>query len=301
MKSLIFSSVLALICLIQFSTAASKFHNLIFLKNQNCLLLLDKPTRWGIIAAGRISHDFIKSLKNYPLSEHQVVAIASRDLNRAQDYARRFNITRAYGSYAQLANDSQVDVVYIGTINPYHLPVAKMMLMAGKPVLCEKPLTMNKKQTKELIELAERKNLFLMEAVWSRFLPSYVFAMNEIAKGTIGEVLHVDARFTPYLLNVPRLVQKKLGGGTVLDLGGYAANVILLGFNHAKPTEIKAVGVLNEDKVEVAVSASLKFPGGKLGTIMLDIRGNAPSEAMFMGTKGYIRVCYALTIVLLVI
>ena len=125
----------------------------------------------------------------HPESEHKVVAIAARDLDRAQAYANTLNISRAYGSYAELANDAEIDVVYVGTINPFHLPVVKMFLEAGIPVLCEKPLALNTAEVEEMVALAESKNVFLMEAMYSRFIPAFEFITEQIASGVIGEVV----------------------------------------------------------------------------------------------------------------
>jgi len=130
-------------------------------------------TRWGIVSAGLISHDFTNAIGIHPAEDHQVVAVAARKLTDAEEFAAKHGIKRAYGNYEDLAKDADIDVIYIGAINTVHLPLAKLYLNAGKAVLCEKPLCMNLKETQELVELARSKKLFLMEAVWSRCLPAY--------------------------------------------------------------------------------------------------------------------------------
>ena len=120
-------------------------------------------TRWGIFGAGKIAHDFVVAMKTLPENEHKVVAVAARSLERAAEFADRHNIEKAYGSYQELARDANVEVVYIGTIHPQHAPHCKLALSHGKHVLCEKPMTMNLKQTKEVFELAKAKGLFVME------------------------------------------------------------------------------------------------------------------------------------------
>ena len=122
--------------------------------------------RLGIYSGGMISHDFVIGFKTLPETSHKVVAVAARSLDSAQSFAATHSIPRSYGSYDELAADPEVDVVYIGTIHPTHLSSAKKMLEAGKPVLCEKPLTMNAEETRAMIALAKEKILFLMEAVW---------------------------------------------------------------------------------------------------------------------------------------
>ena len=153
-------------------------------------------TRWGIASAGRISHDFTNAIVGVlPGEDHQVIAVAARKLEDAEKFASRHGIDRAYGDYAALASDPDIDVVYVGSINPHHLSLAKMFLEAGKNVLCEKPLCMNLRETAELVEVARRKKLFLMEAIWSRCIPSYQALKEEIAAGTIGDVKQVLCTF----------------------------------------------------------------------------------------------------------
>lgn len=125
--------------------------------------------KWGIASAGLISYDFANALSTFSKDEHDVVAVAARDLRRAQKFAKRFDIPKAHGDYLELAKDANVDAVYIGVLNPQHLEVSLMMLDHGKHVLCEKPLSMNEKQCRQLIEYAKEKNLFLMEGMPKTF------------------------------------------------------------------------------------------------------------------------------------
>ena len=120
-------------------------------------------TRWGICGTSRIAHDFIVAMKTLPEKDHKVVAVSSRSVERAAEFADRHNIEKAYGSYEELARDNDIEVVYVGTIHPEHAALCKLALNHGKHVLCEKPMTMNLKDTKELFELAKEKGLFIME------------------------------------------------------------------------------------------------------------------------------------------
>ncbi|CAG2060983.1 unnamed protein product, partial [Timema podura] len=164
-------------------------------------------TRWGIASAGKISHDFVIALSILPHTEHVVVAVAARQLNRAKDFATLHNIKAAYGSYEELAKDPNVDVVYVGAIHPQHVQITSLMLSSGKPCLVEKPLTMNLKETKQLINLARNKKLFLMEAIWSRFFPVYQLLRDELKAGTLGDVLQVNVNFGIPIENVDRIKQ----------------------------------------------------------------------------------------------
>lgn len=150
---------------------------------------------WGILSAGKISHDFVNALETLNKDDHQVVAIAARDLNRAEDFAKRFNIPTAYGSYLELAKDASVEIVYIGVANKQHLEASILMLKHGKHVLCEKPLCINGKQSKQLIAYAEEKRLFLMEAIWSRCFPSYQYIREQIDSGSLGPIESVELDF----------------------------------------------------------------------------------------------------------
>lgn len=151
--------------------------------------------KWGIASAGKISHDFVNALGTLNIDEHQVVAVAARDKTRAEEFTKQFGIKNAYGSYEELAKDTDVEVVYVGTLNPYHMEVAILMLENNKHVLVEKPLCMNEKQARKLISYAERKQLFLMEAIWSRFFPSYQYLQKQINNGMLGEIEKVDVSF----------------------------------------------------------------------------------------------------------
>lgn len=161
--------------------------------------------RWGIAAAGKISWDFVNALGTLSDNDHHVVAVAARDLGRAQEFAGKFDIPKAYDGYLKLAQDPDVEVVYIGVLNPQHFEVAYLMLEHGKHVLVEKPLCMNEKQAKKLIAYAERKKLFLMEAIWSRFFPSYQYLQKQIQSGNLGEIKSLDVHFGFPIEHVDRL------------------------------------------------------------------------------------------------
>ncbi|XP_076296422.1 trans-1,2-dihydrobenzene-1,2-diol dehydrogenase [Lasioglossum baleicum] len=247
-------------------------------------------TRWGIASAGKISHDFVSALGTLPESEHVVIAVAATDLARAQTFSKTHKIEKAYDSYLKLAQDKDIDIVYIGAIHPMHYEIAKLMLNNGKHVLCEKPLTMNYKQASGLIDLAKSKKLFLMEAIWSRCFPAYEILQREIQSGSIGEVYQVLVSFGFNLSDVDRLNTRKLGGGTILDLGVYPIQFACLVYNHEVPQTVKASGCLNEDGVDISTSASLQYKGNRTATVLFHSKVNMPNEAYVMGTKGMIKI-----------
>ena len=208
----------------------------------------------------------------------------------AQKFAEIHEIANAYGTYEELAKDPNVEVVYIGTIHPYHLPVAKMMLNNGKHVLVEKPLTLNYKGSSELLQLAKEKGLFCMEALCSRFVPSYQFLMQQLKNGVIGDVYHVNVTFGLQLSNIDRVMKKSLGGGTLLDIGIYAINIVEMVYGGQMPLNIQSVGHLNSDGCDQSVSVSMLFNNGKTASIATHSLVQLPCEASIIGTKGTIKV-----------
>ncbi|CAG2170561.1 unnamed protein product, partial [Oppiella nova] len=216
----------------------------------------------------------------------QFVAVGSRRLSGAQDFAKRHNITKAYGSYDELAKDPDVQVVYVGTVNNVHLDNVKLLLENGKHLLVEKPLAMNSKQVEEMIALAKSKRLFFMEALVSRFTPSFVFVMDQIRRGVIGHVYHVNAGLGYKMILEDRVATRELGGGTVLDLGIYAIGIADQAYDGEMPTKISAIGQLNENGVDLNFAANLKYGGNRTASIFANSLLLLPNEAFIVGTNG---------------
>ena len=243
--------------------------------------------RWGIAAAGKISHDFCVGLSTLPFDEHQILAVGARQKERATQFAKIHEIPQAFGSYEELANCKDVDIVYIGCLNPQHYEVAKLMLEHGKHVLCEKPLCMNRDQAKKLILYAEQKKLFLMEAVWSRFFPAYQYVRKQIETGVLGEIQHVEVSFGFPLNDVNRLQKKDLGGGVVLDLGVYTIQFSQWAFQEP-PQKIVAIGELNAEGVDVDVKVDLHYTGGRKSKMAFSSKEEFDNKAVITGSKGQI-------------
>ncbi|XP_026029103.1 trans-1,2-dihydrobenzene-1,2-diol dehydrogenase [Astatotilapia calliptera] len=248
-------------------------------------------TRWGICSAGKISHDFTVALKTLPLEEHQVVAVAARKLEDAQEFAKKHSISKAYGSYEELARDRDIDVVYIGVIHPYHLNTCLLFTNAKKNVLCEKPLAMNTKEVQQILASAKKNGVFLMEAVWTRFFPVSVEIRRLLAQGELGEVKMVRSEFGLPLMHVPRAMQKELGGGALLDIGIYCLQFVSMVYNGEKPESIQASGVVHvETGVDETVVAILKYSKNRMAVITCSSGVKLPNDAIIMGTKGTVRV-----------
>ncbi|XP_057705597.1 trans-1,2-dihydrobenzene-1,2-diol dehydrogenase-like isoform X2 [Corythoichthys intestinalis] len=247
-------------------------------------------TRWGICSAGKISNDFTVALKTLPSEDHQVVAVAARNLERAQEFGKKHSIPVTYGSYDELAQDPNIDVVYIGVIHPYHLKACLLFMDAKKNVLCEKPLAMNAKEVKEILASAKRNDVFLMEAVWSRFFPASVEIRRLLAQGEVGEVKMVRAEFGLSLMHLSRSMNKELGAGTTLDLGIYPLQFAIMVYGGETPESITATGVCTETGVDETVVVTLMFSKGRMAVITTSSGLELDNDAVIVGTKGNIRI-----------
>ncbi|WP_407270456.1 Gfo/Idh/MocA family protein [Radiobacillus sp. PE A8.2] len=243
--------------------------------------------RWGIIGTGGISNTFAKDLayaKNAAL-----VAVGSRTNESAKKFADNFAISRSYGSYQELAEDPEVDAVYVGTPHPFHKENVLTCLRAGKAVLCEKSFAMNAQELEELISFAREKKLFLMEAMWTRFLPPIVKVREWIDSGKIGDVRLVKADFGFRAPWDPdwRLLNKNLGGGALLDAGIYPVSFasMILG---SKPDNIASTAHIGETAVDEHFSVLLSYPSGKAAQLNGGIQLRLKNEAIIHGAEGYI-------------
>ncbi|XP_031619181.1 trans-1,2-dihydrobenzene-1,2-diol dehydrogenase-like isoform X2 [Contarinia nasturtii] len=246
--------------------------------------------KWGIAAAGKITQDFVNAVNTLNKDDHDLVAVAARDLNRAKEFAKKFGVKKAYGSYLELAQDQDIEVVYVGTLNPQHLEVATLMLENGKHVLVEKPLCLNEKQAHKLITCAKQQNLFLMEAIWSRMFPSYQYVRKQIENGVLGDIQTVEVEFGfASLKNKDRVTKNCLGGGTVLDLGVYAIQCCQWAFKQA-PKSINATGTLNDEGVDVDVLVEISYGDNKVGKIKTSALNTLSNTAKIIGTKGQITI-----------
>ncbi|XP_075394151.1 trans-1,2-dihydrobenzene-1,2-diol dehydrogenase [Tenrec ecaudatus] len=242
--------------------------------------------RWGIVSVGLISSDFTTVLRAMPPSEHQVVAVAARDLSRAKEFARKHEIPKAYGSYEELAKDPNVEVAYIGTQHPQHKAAVMLCLAGGKAVLCEKPLAVNAAEVHEMVAEARSRGLFLMEAIWTRFFPALEALRDVLAQGTLGDLRVARAEFGKDLTILPRATDWAQAGGGLLDIGIYCIQFISMVFGRQRPEKISAVGRRHETGVDDTVTVLLQYPGGVHGSFTCSITAELNNTAFVSGTKG---------------
>jgi len=243
--------------------------------------------RWGILSTGSIARKFAEALQSADGAE--LVAVGSRTQEKADAFAGQFKVPHSHGSYEALAADGDVDAVYVATPHPMHHPNSLLCLRAGKAVLCEKPFTVNAKQAAELISLARKKKLFLMEAMWTRFLPILVKTREILTAGAIGEVRMVSAQFAFDAGWNPqgRLLNAELGGGGLLDVGVYCVSLasMVLG----EPSRIAGLADIGKTGVDEKSAVVLGYDGGQLAVAVSGVRLSVPHEAMIFGTKGMMR------------
>ena len=246
----------------------------------------NKTLKWGILGTGRIATVLASALQDVENSE--LYAVGSRDLIKAQKFASEYHIPVAYGSYEELVQDEQIDVVYIASPHNAHLENTLLALNHNKHVLCEKPLGVNQKEVNLLIEKATDKKLFLMEALWSRFLPNIIKTKELVETGEIGEVKLITAFFSFKSDKGPehRQFNIDLCGGTVLDIGIY--NIFLSLLLLGEPKRITATAGLSEQGCDTNCSYSFNYDNETIAVMYSSFLADSPVVAEIHGTKGKI-------------
>jgi predicted dehydrogenase len=240
--------------------------------------------RWGIIGTGGIARAFAAELER--TDSGTVVAVGSRRLETAQ----AFGAGRAYGSYEALVGDPEVDVVYVATPHPFHHANARLALEAGKPVLVEKAFTMNAAEARDLVRLARERGLFLMEAMWTRFLPHMAEIRRLLEAGELGELVTVQADHGQWFVLDPahRLFARELGGGALLDLGIYPVSFasMVLG----TPNRVITLSTPAFTGVDGQTSILLGYPSGAQSVINCTSSAVSPTKAAIVGTDARIEI-----------
>ena len=250
---------------------------------------MEKKYRWGIIGAANIAEKFAAGLKELP--EAICYAVASRSQEKAEIFRQKNGFEKAYGSYKAMLEDPLVDIVYIATPNSLHFENTMMSLEAGKAVLCEKPFASNLSQVEQMIRKANEKKLFLMEALWSRFLPSIQAFKQQMREGSIGKplLLEVDFGFKANYHPQSRLFDPELGGGSIPDIGIYPLFLALYLFG--KPESVQVTSVAAPTGTDMTTSVLLKHAGGEISVLTSSLAMRLDSEAKLFGENGSLHLC----------
>lgn len=246
--------------------------------------------RWGMCGLGRITSDFCSAMKTLPEGEHEITAVASRSDERAKKFAEKFGVKTWYGTYRALSKDKNVDIVYIGTNHPSHHRLCIMMLNADKHVLCEKPMTLSLKHTKEILELAKKRKLFMMEGFWTLTFPIYKQIREELSSGMLGNIHLVSTVNGVPTAAYEDWFKKETGGGMFLATGVYNTMFACMVFDEL-PEKILAEAYVNEKGVDEHGGVILKYKGGRMATMTYNGRSCAvTSYACIYGDKGTIEI-----------
>jgi len=244
----------------------------------------DRPVGWGILATGKIANAFARNLSLLP--DARIAAVGARRLESAQAFAREYDGEAAYGGYERLVEDPNVDVVYVASPHGLHHEHVLLALEAGKPVLCEKALTVNAAQAEELVAVAREQRLFFMEAMWMRCNPLIRRLQQLLADGGLGTVQQVRADLG-WVVDAPatdRLLAPELGGGALLDLGIYP-----LTFAHlflGEPESVAATAALSELGVDLNIALSLGYPTGAVASLSASMTAWSPRTASIATDRG---------------
>lgn len=247
---------------------------------------MKKHINWGIIGLGKIANKFARDIKH--ASNAKLFAVASRSQEKADAFAKEHGAVHAFGSYEDLLNCPNLDAVYIASPHVLHCEHTLMCLEANLHVLCEKPFAMNGQEVKKMVEKAREKDVFLMEALWTRFLPTMSQTQKLIADGEIGEVFSIRADFgfkAPFLPE-QRLYNKELGGGALLDIGIYPVFLALFLFGY--PDEMKAMARIGETGVDEEIAIIFKYKDGRMADLHSTILTRTNTEAYIYGSEGTI-------------
>jgi predicted dehydrogenase len=250
--------------------------------------MADGPLRWGLLGTGGIAETFATDLR---LTDSGVVAaVGSRRQESADRFAQKFGVARAHSSYESLVADPEIDVVYVATPHPMHRDNAILALRAGKPVLVEKPFTMNAEEAREVVAVAREQQLFAMEAMWTRFLPHIAVVREWLSQGVLGELVSVSADHGQWFAEDPefRLFAPELGGGALLDLGIYPVSFasMVLG----TPNRILALGDPAFTGVDAQTSMLFGYASGAHAVLTCTLRAKSPTTGSIVGTDARIEI-----------
>ena len=245
---------------------------------------MSEIVRWGILGPGNIAGKFVEDLL---LVENAVLqGVASRDAAKARFFAEKYGAKNSYEGYDALVNDPKIDIIYVATPHVFHFEHTMTCLRAGKAVLCEKPMAMNAKEAKMMVDEAKKRNLFLMEGLWTRFIPGTEKVLDLIDNNAIGTIdfIKADFGFKGDGNQESRVYKKSLGAGSLLDIGIYPVylSLLLLGV----PDAIRAIANYTETGVDASCSMLLDYAGGPKAFLESTILADTPVVSLIYGSKG---------------
>ena len=249
---------------------------------------MSQEFKWGILGTGGIARAFARDLSF--LNNHIVAAVGSRTKEGAEEFSMEFPGCTAHGSYEELVTDPNIDAIYVATPHPMHFTHTVLALNAGKPVLCEKPFSINAAESRKMIEASIENNVALLEAMWMRFLP-HIFTVRKIlASGILGEIVSVTADHGQRLADqgIPRLIEPSLAGGALLDLGIYPVSFahMVLGV----PESIQAEAVMTEKGVDASTSMLFTYKSGAQAILTTTMIAQTPCRAVISGLNGWLEI-----------
>lgn len=239
--------------------------------------------RIGILGAGHIAEKMARTVTAMPGAV--IYAVASRSLKKAEEFAGRFGIAKAYGSYEEMAADPHIDMVYVATPHSFHYEHVRLCLEHGRHVLCEKAFMLNSSEAESVIELARERGLFLAEAIWTRYQPARHILDDIISGGEIGKPQFLTAHLGYPLTHKERVWKAELGGGALLDIGVYCLNFAVMNFGH-DISEVSTSCVLNEEGVDVSETIVLKYTDGRMATLTTTILGANYRQGLILCDNG---------------
>ena len=248
--------------------------------------MMSNKIRWGILGTGRIAGAFATGLQK--VHDAELRAVGSRTIDSAQNFAAKFNIPNVHSGYENLAQDEDVDIIYIATPHTLHKDNTILCLENGKAVLCEKPFTINAREAEEVIKLARKKNLFLMEAMWTRYIPAVIRLKELLDRKVIGDVqiMLAGGAFIPEFEPEFYLFNHALGGGVLLDAGVYLVSMASMVFG--PPVKVMAMGQLGKTGVDEHDAILLEHVDGALANLYVSLRGKSSPDLTLIGDKGKI-------------
>lgn len=242
-----------------------------------------KEIKAAILGAGNIARRMAKTFA--AVDGVTLWAVASRELEKAAAFAEEYGAVKAFGSYEELYEDADTQLVYVATPHIFHYEQAKAALLHGKHVLCEKPMTINARQAAELFSIAEERGLFVSEAIWTRYLPLAQTLRARLEEGAIGQPRIMTANYGFNCAGVPRMEEPSLAGGALLDLGIYPLTAISMAFGE-EIASIQTTGVLTEKGVDAHSVTTLTFEDGRMATVFTAMDATLGSKAVIYGDQG---------------